>query len=464
MVFNLSTLIQPVSNMSSLEMPFSRSEIDQIIKNLPTNKSSGPDGFNMDFVRKCWLVIASNFYELCDKFYDGSICKDSINGSYVTLIPKHNSPASVGDYMSISLLNTSVKVLTKLLANRLQLVITKLVHQNQYDFLKARTIQDCLAWDFEYISIYHKSGKEMVILKLDFEKAYDKLEHAAIIDILRHKGFGAKWIHWISMILGSGTSQVLLNGVPRRRFHCRRGVRQGDPLSPLLFVLAVDLLQSIVNKAKDCGILNLPIPHSCGADFPVIQYADDTILILEACPIQLFFLKAMLNSFADSTGLHVNYHKSNIYHINVSDQKLAILANTFHSKVGTMPFTYLGLPLGLKKPNLGAFLPLIQKIERRLASTSIFLSQAGRLQMVNAVFSSLPTYFMCTLKLPKIVIKQIDKFRRHCLWRGADINAKKTISSCLESSLQTKSPGGLGVINLELQNKALLMKGLHKIF
>ena len=215
------------------------------------------------------------------------------------------------------------------------------------------------------------------------------------------------------MILGSGTLEVLLNGVPGKRFHCKRGVRQGDPLSPLLFVLAADLLQSIVNKACEGGILRLPLPNNCGPDFPIIQYADDTILIMEACPRQLFFLKAMLNSFAESTGLHVNYHKSNIYPINVTDQKMEILANTFHCKIGSMPFTYLGLPLGLQRPTLGPFLPLIQKIEKRLASTSIFLSQAGRLQMVNAVFSSLPTYYMCTLKLPKTVIKHIDKLKRH---------------------------------------------------
>jgi hypothetical protein len=89
-------------------------------------------------------------------------------------------------------------------------------------------------------------------------------------------------------------------------------------------------------------------------------------------PPTLSFVKAMLNSFAKPTGLHVNYHNSNIYPINVSDQKMEILANTFHCKVGSMPFTYLGLPLGLKKPNLGAFLPLIQKVKRRLASTSVF--------------------------------------------------------------------------------------------
>jgi hypothetical protein len=164
---------------------------------------------------------------------------------------------------------------------------------------------------------------------------------------------------------------------------------------------------------------------------------------MEACPKQLFFLKAMLNSFAESTGLHVNYHKSNIYPINVSDQKMEILANTFHCKIGSMSFTYLGLPLGLKKPNLGAFLPLIQKIEKRLVTTSVFLSQAGRLQMVNAVFSSLPTYYMCTLKLPKSVIKHIDKFRRHCLWRGADINAKKPPQVAWKIVCKPKGQGGL---------------------
>jgi hypothetical protein len=106
-------LIQPIDNLSELEHPFSCQEIDQIIKCLPSNKSPGPDGFNTDFVKKCWPVIAPDFYELYNNFFEGSLCVRSINGSYVTLIPKNSSPDSVGDYRPISVLNTSVKVLTK---------------------------------------------------------------------------------------------------------------------------------------------------------------------------------------------------------------------------------------------------------------------------------------------------------------------------------------------------------------
>jgi hypothetical protein len=121
----------------------------------------------------------------------------------------------------------------------------------------------------------------------------------------------------MKMIIDSGTSSILLNGVIGKVFHCERGVRQGDPLSPLLFVLAADLLQSIVNSALHQGVLSLPLPPWCGTDFPIVQYAYDTLLFLEACPRHLLALKAILNAFATSTCLRVNYQKSNIYPINV---------------------------------------------------------------------------------------------------------------------------------------------------
>jgi hypothetical protein len=109
-------------------------------------------------------------------------------------------------------------------------------------------------------------------------------------------------------------------------------------------------------------------------------------------------------------------------------------------------------------------MPLVSKCERRLGDLSSFLNQAGRLQLVNAIFSALSSFYMCSLMLPKGVIKQIDKFRKHCLWRGSDINAKIPPKAAWELVCVPKAKGGLGVIDIEKQNKALMMKYLYKFF
>jgi len=106
----------------------------------------------------------------------------------------------INEFRPISLLNSSLKLITKILANRLQQHITSLVHKNQYGFIKSRTTQDCLGWAFEYLHLCHHSKKEIVIIKLDFEKAFDKIEHHAMITIMRAMGFGEKWLQWMDSI------------------------------------------------------------------------------------------------------------------------------------------------------------------------------------------------------------------------------------------------------------------------
>lgn len=248
---------------------------------MPLDKALGLDGFNGHFLKTCWHLVKTDYYQLCAAFHSGQAQLECINDSLITLVPKVANPESISDFRPISLLNSSVKIITKLLADRLQGIILELIHKNQYGFIRNRTIQDCLAWCFEYIHQCKQSRRKVIILKLDFEKAFDTVEHSAILSILDHMGFPHTWVEWVNNILSTGASSVLLNGVLGRKFKCRRGVRQGDPLSPLIFVLAAELLQILMNRAMGQGLLNPPLPQP-GVDFSIVQYADDTLLFMEA--------------------------------------------------------------------------------------------------------------------------------------------------------------------------------------
>ncbi len=151
MAFDLDTLFDIHTYLSSLVDLFSTQEIDSLISIIPAHKAPGPDGFNGYFMKKCWHIIAQDYYRLAAHFHAGCVDLEILNSSFITLVPKKSSPETVNDFRPISLMRISLKVLTKLMANRLQGVILKLVSDNQYGFIKGKTIQDFLARSFEYI-------------------------------------------------------------------------------------------------------------------------------------------------------------------------------------------------------------------------------------------------------------------------------------------------------------------------
>lgn len=241
-----------------------------------------------------------------------------------------------------------------------------------------------------------------------------------------HLGLPARWLDWIQAILSSGSSAVLLNGVPGKFFKCKHGVRQGDPLSPLLFVLVAELLQILVNKAMAIGLLQVPIPQPM-SDFPIVQYADDTLLIMQATR----------DSFSSANHCFTASHCPQVYMLTTGSLTcIKLMCPRINSPSFPIPlavtlesclFMYLGLPMGTTKPCIEDFTPLMDKVERRLLACTTWLSYSERLEIVNLAITSITAYTKCTIKLPKGVIENIDRARKQCLWQGNDIEKKGAI-------------------------------------
>lgn len=222
------------------------------------------------------------------------------------------------------------------------------------------------------------------------------------------------------------------------------------------------MLQSIINSAAEKGILSHPLGDRFEGDIPIVQYADDTLLFMKADGRELFVLKGLLSSFASSTGLKINYSKSSLVPINMTEEKALHLARTFGCVVGQLPFTYLGLPLGTTRPAVD-FLPSVCPIERRMAGIASMLSYYGRLILVNSLISSQPMHWLSTLKFPKSVIKQIDTFRKHCR-DGKDLHRQGKCLVAWTAACRSKAEGGLGILNLRCQNTSLLLKFADKFY
>jgi hypothetical protein len=181
-------------------------------------------------------------------------------------------------------------------------------------------------------------------------------------------------------------------------------------------------LQSAINAAHEDGLLDLPIAQPASEDYPVIQYADDTIVVMPASITQLRTMQSILQAYARCTGLKINFSKTQLIPINITSEEALTLAETIGCQVASMPFTYLGLLMGTTRPTVEDLMPLVCAVERRLSSTAMWLTDGGRLTYINAAITLLITFAMCTLKIPMKIFEFCDRARRPLAqvreWRG----------------------------------------------
>jgi len=214
-----------------------------------------------------------------DAIHRGHVFKFRLlNTAYVTLLPKKVDAVEVKDFRPISLIHSFAKLATKILANRLAPLLPSLISTNQSAFVRGRKIHDNFTLVQQMVKSLHKKKEAHILLKLDISKAFDSVSWSFLLEVMCKVGFGQRWRDLICLILSTSSTQVLVNGVPGDTILHHRGLRQGDPLSQMLFILVMDVLNSLVNFATLAGLMQpLAIQQ---ARHRVPCYADDAVIFL----------------------------------------------------------------------------------------------------------------------------------------------------------------------------------------
>ncbi|GKC83489.1 RNA-directed DNA polymerase, eukaryota, reverse transcriptase zinc-binding domain protein [Tanacetum coccineum] len=257
-------------------------------------------------------------------------------------------------------------------------------------------------------------------------------------------GFCIKWRSWIKGCLLNARASVLVNGSPTNEFEIFRGLRQGDPLSPFLFILAMEGLHAFICKAINMGIYkgisignNLRVSH--------LIYADDVIFIGDWSLHNTHNLICILRCFFLVSGLKINVNKSKISGICISDEDILVKVNVIGYGAANIPFKYLGVPIGYNMARCSNWDPVMQKLSTSLSHWKArLLSVGGRLTLIKSVLGSLPIYFMSLYKVPNLVCNKLESMRNQ-FFLGSDLEGKKMTWVSWKKCLASKKTGVLAI-------------------
>lgn len=447
-------------NLDGLDDPILEEEVLDTIKHLPSDKAPGPDGFTGRFYKTCWQIIKVDVMAAISAVWRRDFRNFMLlNTAFVTLIPKKEGADHAKDFRPISLIHSFAKLIMKILADRVASRLDSMVSNNQSAFIKGRFIQDNFMLVQQTARLLHAKKQPRIMLKLDISKAFDSVSWPFLMEVLHNLGFGRVWRDILSGMLATSSTQILLNGIPGESITHRRGLRQGDPLSPMLFILVMDTLNLIISRAREDGLLQ-PL-SSRSIQHRLSLYADDVVLFLRPAARDIDLTTNILGLFGEASGLRTNIQKSSATPIQCSAQEIETVQELMPCQVAEFRVKYLGLPLSIRKLTKAQLQPLIDRLADLLPGWKAdLMTKKGRAIQVQFVLTATVMYHVMALELPPWAIKAVDKIRRGYLWRG---RKEANGGHCLIAWPKVTRPkelGGLGISDLRALGWALRVRWL----
>jgi hypothetical protein len=234
------------------------------------------------------------------------------------------------------------------------------------------------------------------------------------------KGFSEEWRALIRNFVSGGSVAIKVNDEVGRYFQTRKGLRQGDPLSPMLFNIVADMLAIMIECAKVEGQIEGLVPHVVDRGLSILQYADDTILFMEHDTKKAQNLKLILAAFEQLSGLNINFHKSELFYFGEAQQEAGIYADIFGCGQGQFLIRYLGIPIHYRRLTLAEWKVVEERLQKHLSSwKGKLLFLGGRLVLINSVLTNMVLYMISFFLLPKGVLHRLDYYRSRFFWQGA---------------------------------------------
>lgn len=458
MDFKVYEGIEPIHYISDelaerVQADTSRDEIIEVLASIKNDKSPGNDGFTSYFFKAGWSIVGNDFVKAVMNFFKSSRILREVNTTCITLVPKVDNPTSLGEYRPIACCGVLYKCITKILTRRMKMFIPLVVSQNQSAFIAGRYIQDNILLSQELLHNYHRNMKpSRCAVKVDLKKAYDTVRWEAIIFALQRVGVPYKFLNWVKQCIETPMYSIMVNGAPHGYFGSKRGIRQGDPMSPYLFVMVMELLSDLMKRKVMEGKYML---HS-RCNKPVIThlaFADDLMAFMKGDTITARGLKEVLTEFKISTGLEANPTKSQLFFSGVSDATKKEITEVLQFSQGTLPVKYLGLPLITTRLTHMDCQPLLQKVAAKAHTRKgKYLSYAGRKQLIKSVMDSLSLFWCTAFVLPKRTIEDIRRIERNFLWTGPDCTTSHALIKYEELTYPYEE-GGIALRDIEKVNQ-----------